>query len=98
MENCLHTCLHKKFDVDAIIREWFNESMTKGRMLTHADANFLKKVIAPEIEKKVTSNVKKLLIAQDIRNWAKMEELEEKFESKVTEVKSDFFINQILTT
>jgi len=41
--------------------------------------------------KKITSDVQKLLVAQDIRNWGKMEDLEEKFEKKVTEVKSEFF-------
>jgi hypothetical protein len=53
--------------------------------------------------KKIASDVKKLLLAQDIRNWGKMDKLEEKFEKKVIDLKSDFveeidpIINEVTT-
>ena len=64
--------------------------MANKRLLTKSDVEYLKKELVPDIKKEVVTDVKKLLLAQDIRNWAKMEELEVKFEKKITEAKSDF--------
>ncbi len=64
--------------------------LTKKDANSFATKDDLKLFATKDDLKNLRSDVKKLLTAQDIRNWAKMAELEEKFEKHVVKLKSDF--------
>jgi phage gp29-like protein len=70
--------------------------MTTKRTLTQADVNLLSKTFFTKNDtnsfaRSLSETINKLLLKQEIRTYGKMDELEEKFEKKVEEVKSDLF-------
>lgn len=72
-------------DQDKKLDKKFSDQNESVKKLLSDQGGKVKKLLSDQ-EKKIN----KLLVAQDIRNWGKMEELEEKFEKHTTKLKSDF--------